>query len=52
MRPLHYAAWYGHPSCVATLVAAGAEVNAHDHDGATPCHAGEAILALAFLAGL
>ena len=41
MRPLHYAAWYGHSPCIAALVAAGADVNAHDHDGATPLHAGE-----------
>jgi transportin-3 len=40
MRPLHYAAWYGHPHCVSALLVAGADVNAHDHDGATPVHAG------------
>ncbi|EGD78145.1 hypothetical protein PTSG_09021 [Salpingoeca rosetta] len=39
MRPLHYAAWYGHPGCIQALLSAGAEIDAHDYDGATALHA-------------
>merc|ERR1711991_1243982 len=39
MRPLHFAAWYGHPSCVTLLVNNGAEIDAFDHDGSTAVHA-------------
>lgn len=40
--PLHCAAWKGHVEAVAALLAAGAEVNAHNqngHWGTTPLHA-------------
>lgn len=39
MLPLHYASWYGHPSCCQALLAANAEVDAFDHDGASALHA-------------
>lgn len=40
--PLHCAVWKGHQQVVAQLLAAGADVNAHnenDHWGTTPLHA-------------
>eukprot|EP00055_Hartaetosiga_balthica_P007735 m.27084 g.27084 ORF g.27084 m.27084 type:complete len:317 (+) comp5910_c1_seq2:115-1065(+) len=39
MRPLHYAAWYGHGACILALLSAGADIDAYDHDGATALHA-------------
>lgn len=40
--PLHWAAWKGHPEVVEILVAAGADIQAHNengHWGTTPLHA-------------
>jgi ankyrin repeat protein len=40
--PLHWAAWKGHPEIVEILVAAGADIQAHNengHWGTTPLHA-------------
>jgi ankyrin repeat protein len=40
--PLHCATWKGHPHAAALLIAAGANVNAHnsnEHWGTTPLHA-------------
>lgn len=40
--PLHCATWKGHPEVAAVLLAAGADVNAHNnngHWGTTPLHA-------------
>eukprot|EP00049_Salpingoeca_infusionum_P006714 m.110415 g.110415 ORF g.110415 m.110415 type:complete len:149 (-) comp13403_c0_seq1:3162-3608(-) len=39
MRPLHYAAWYGHVGCIQALLSGGADIDAHDFDGATALHA-------------
>jgi hypothetical protein len=39
MTPLHFAAWYGNPTCVQALINANANINAFDHDGATAAHA-------------
>ena len=36
--PLHLAAYYGHVSVAATLLAAGANVNLKNNDGKTPLH--------------
>ena len=52
--PLHWAAHYGRSTIAATLIAAGAEVNAKSNIGSTPLHeaayAGHATIAAALIA--
>ena len=49
--PQHYAAWTGHVSVVAALIAAGADVNVKDNDGRTPLYfAGHAAVISTLLA--